>query len=468
MILHAMGEEWLDQMEGKEPKPVVADPLNARQVAAEKAWITRDREGKVFYMLSEVTSLKYEGGYLRTHIDKMERLFNNIAASDKKFELNTGLQKLFLYKSLGPDWREFVDNLQSRDLRAEAVTKLLERELRNRDDESAAVESANFTKRKFHRGKGGAKDSGEEIKRNQCRNCKEFGHWAYKCPKKKGKKKYQANMANNDSSEELTLAEEVLCAQTEVEGFIVDSGCTSVMIKDKGMLHDCKKSSGSVQLGSKTEIPIGAVGALALEVGAKRVELPEVLHVPNLRRNLLSVSKLADLGIVTIFDRTSVSFYETSARMVGRKLSAGIRDQNLYTFGGRLEEANVAVSGQNQVEKSAAEEMSFLLEEPDTIEEALRSTEGAQWEKAAQDELRSMGILQVWDLVDLPEGRIVVDCKWVLKKKISAKGKLQRYKARLVARGFTQKKGLDYDETFSPVVHMDSFRTMMAVAARED
>ncbi|KAL3696014.1 hypothetical protein R1sor_010090 [Riccia sorocarpa] len=232
----------------------------------------------------------------------MERLFNNIAASDKKFELNTGLQKLFLYKSV-------------------------------------AVESANFAKRKSHRGKGGAKDSGEEIKRNQCRNCKEFGHWAYKCPNKKGKKKYKANMPNNDSSDDLTLAEEVLCAQTEVEGFIVDSGCTSVMIKDKGMLYDCKKSSGSVQLGSKTEIPIGAVGALALEVGAKRVELPEVLHVPNLRRNLLSVSKLADLGIVTVFDRNKVVFYEIGAKIKGARLAQGLRSGNLYEFKIRQQEA---------------------------------------------------------------------------------------------------------------------------------
>ncbi|KAL3680370.1 hypothetical protein R1sor_023326 [Riccia sorocarpa] len=296
-------------------------------------------EGKVFYMLTEVTSLKYEGGDLRTHIDKMERLFDNIAASDKKFELNIGLHKLFLYKSLGPDWREFVDNILSRDLEwADVVTKLLERELRNRDDESAAVEQANFTKRKSYRGKGGAKDLGDEIKRNQCRNCKEFGHWAYRCPKKKGKKKYQANMANNDSSKELTLAEEVLCAQTKVEGFIVDSGCTSVMIKDKGMLYDCKKSSGSVQLGSKTEILIGAVGALALEVGAKR-ELPEVLHVPNLRRNLLSVSKLADLGIVTVFDRNKVVFYESGAKIKGARLAQGLKSGNLYKFKIQQQEA---------------------------------------------------------------------------------------------------------------------------------
>ena len=51
---------------------------------------------------------------------------------------------------------------------------------------------------------------------------------------------------------------------------------------------------------------------------------------------------------------------------------------------------------------------------------------------------------------------------------MDSEGRLQRYKARLVAKGFTQKKGIDYDETFSPVVHMESFRTLMAMAAKMD
>ncbi|KAL3691769.1 hypothetical protein R1sor_005420 [Riccia sorocarpa] len=265
MIFHAMGEEWLDQMEGKEPKPVVADPLNVRQVAAEKAWITRDRKIEHMIGLSIAQSI---------------------------------VLRLDLTKNSAEIWKWLCDTYEGK--------------ARARD-------------------KGDAKDLDEEIKRNQCRNCKEFEHWVYKCLKKKGKKKYQANMTNNDSSEELTLAEEVLCTQIEVEGFIVDSGCTSVMIKDKGMLYDCKKSPGSVQIGSKTEIPIDAVGALVLEVGAKRVELPEVLHVPNLRRNLLSVLKLADLGIVTVFDRNKVVSYESGAKIKGARLAQGLRSENLWT-----------------------------------------------------------------------------------------------------------------------------------------
>ena len=59
-----------------------------------------------------------------------------------------------------------------------------------------------------------------------------------------------------------------------------------------------------------------------------------------------------------------------------------------------------------------------------------------------------------------------VGCKWVFKKKSDAEGKVERYKTRLVAQGFAQKYGQDYDETFCPVVWFESVRTVIALAAK--
>ena len=106
------------------------------------------------------------------------------------------------------------------------------------------------------------------------------------------------------------------------------------------------------------------------------------------------------------------------------------------------------------------------VDEPSTFEEAVSSANKAKWEKAVEAEMRSLDNNHVWDLVQLPEGRKLVGSKWVFKVKLDGDGQVERYKARLVAQGFTQTKGADYDETFSPVVRMESLRTVVGLAVR--
>ena len=65
----------------------------------------------------------------------------------------------------------------------------------------------------------------------------------------------------------------------------------------------------------------------------------------------------------------------------------------------------------------------------------------------------------------LLEGAKSIGCKWIFKTKKDSKGNVERYKARLVGKGFTQKEGIDYKETFSPVSSKDSFRIIMALVA---
>ena len=74
----------------------------------------------------------------------------------------------------------------------------------------------------------------------------------------------------------------------------------------------------------------------------------------------------------------------------------------------------------------------------------------------------------VWDLVQLPSHRKVVGSKWVFKRKINANGDVERYKARLVAQGCTQRFGVDYEETFSPIVRFESIRMLMALGVQHN
>ena len=81
-------------------------------------------------------------------------------------------------------------------------------------------------------------------------------------------------------------------------------------------------------------------------------------------------------------------------------------------------------------------------------------------------EMKSMEENDVWDLVPLPAGRKIVGSKWVYKVKTGADGLIQRYKARLVAQGYTQRFGTDYDETFCPVIRQESLRVLMALSVK--
>jgi hypothetical protein len=82
-----------------------------------------------------------------------------------------------------------------------------------------------------------------------------------------------------------------------------------------------------------------------------------------------------------------------------------------------------------------------------------------------EEELRSMSSYDVWDLVGIPDGAKRVGCKWVYKMKYDSKGKIKRFKTRLIAKDFTQREEIDYTENFLPISKKDSFRIVMALVA---
>jgi hypothetical protein len=87
------------------------------------------------------------------------------------------------------------------------------------------------------------------------------------------------------------------------------------------------------------------------------------------------------------------------------------------------------------------------------------------WKDTIEDELLKLQVLDTWELTDLPEGKKPVGCKWVFTVKYTPTGLLDKFKARLVAQGFSQVPGEDFLETFSPTVRFESLRTLLAIRA---
>ena len=104
------------------------------------------------------------------------------------------------------------------------------------------------------------------------------------------------------------------------------------------------------------------------------------------------------------------------------------------------------------------------MPDPKTYAEAMARPDADMWDAACEEEKRSFEIMGVYDVVPRPEHRKILGSKWVLRVKRGPDGAIQKYKARVVAQGFTQIEGVDYDETFAPVAKLASLRAILAIA----
>ena len=102
--------------------------------------------------------------------------------------------------------------------------------------------------------------------------------------------------------------------------------------------------------------------------------------------------------------------------------------------------------------------------EPETYQEVLKHENKTEWLKAMKEEMKYLHESHTYDLVKPPKKKKILKNKWVFRRKNDGNSSQPRFKARLVVKRFGQRKGVDFDEIFSPVLKMSSIRTVLGIA----
>ena len=198
-------------------------------------------------------------------------------------------------------------------------------------------------------------------------------------------------------------------------------------------------------------------------------------HHSNAYRFLVYESKNSDIHKNTILESKNASFFENTFPYKSREVGSSSLKRTLETMDENSHDVQqeVEIVGEPRRSKRARVEkffgsdfLTYMLEaEPQTYSEAIRSTESSLWKDAIKSEIDSIMQNHTWELVDLPPGMKPLSSKWIFKRKMKADGTIEKYKARLVIKGYRQKEGLDYFDTFSPVSRITSIRMILAIAA---
>ncbi|RDB28603.1 Retrovirus-related Pol polyprotein from transposon TNT 1-94 [Hypsizygus marmoreus] len=147
-------------------------------------------------------------------------------------------------------------------------------------------------------------------------------------------------------------------------------------------------------------------------------------------------------------------------------------DEALMLAGRAFVEHGVDLGGYGAMCANLAGEHAFKVgahdTNPRTYREAMSSEDSTEWYKAMSEEMNALKVNGTWRVVYLPAGKKAIGSRWVFKVKHLPDGAVDRFKARVVAQGFSQRPGIDFDETFAPTARWNAVRTILALAAIED
>ena len=202
-----------------------------------------------------------------------------------------------------------------------------------------------------------------------------------------------------------------------------------------------------------------------VKIGPKTVDCVFIgyAHNSSTYRFLIHKSEIFDMHANTIIKSRNASFFENVFPYKSTQESNSSKRTHDTTVGGsqgQQDDDEPRCSKRTRTSKSFDPDfLTYLLEdEPQSFKEAMSSPEAPYWKEAINDIVESILQNHMWELVDLPPGSKPLEYKWIVKKKMKAYGSIDKYKAKLVIKGYKQKEGLDYFDTYSRVTRISFIR----------
>ncbi|UYV74853.1 hypothetical protein LAZ67_12001333 [Cordylochernes scorpioides] len=284
--------------------------------------------------------------------------------------------------------------------------------------------------------------------------------------------------------------------------WILDSGATSHMSKDINLMDDLQDDSRKITLPDDRFVKSKGIDTVEIYQDDNHLlTLKEVLYVPELNNNLISHESIGRaiyvLNIVDDFSRKIFPKFLKSKLETFAKLKEFIElienikesisnepdeDKNVYNLRPTPEQGfyyESSLSDEDTSQDDTTSDPTYhpgdsvmkvdsLPIIPTNYEEAINSPDKEKWLQAMKGEIVSLKNHKVWDVLPMTKTIKPIKSKWVFSIKNSHDPLNPIYKARLVAVGCSQKFGVEYSETYSPVIKSDSLRTLIVFAAMKN
>ncbi|KMQ88774.1 hypothetical protein RF55_11682 [Lasius niger] len=224
-------------------------------------------------------------------------------------------------------------------------------------------------------------------------------------------------------------------------------------------MHILKEQRNKLAAKSKKLMLVGydknSTNYRLYDVEIKKIK---VSHNVSFNEDVAVLEKRENIAKIIFESDTNETQCQQSGRSPGRNIN--LQEENLLedqqqrdVFDERDSTMEYNLRSRDAIKRPERYEAHYAdVQIPETYEEALKSSKRKEWRKAIQEEINALLINKTWEEIPLPEGKEAINSRWVFNIKQKPSGEISRFKARLFARGFAQKEGIDYTDTFSPTV----------------